>query len=220
MKLSKFNLIAEELGVRAQYRGAVVTVHGMKTRGAWQKKISTVLQDAALRHEPLDYGSLIIGSFFPRSRDAVANQLVSAVTKQQKVVPHGPHGIIAHSFGTLCLGRALKSNPSLRLGRICLFGGILHRNFPWKKIRERGQFDAVLNESCSQDPWPRCASLLLFWTGAGASGRYGFLEQACSVYECPYDWTGHSQLGTVVHCQNTWLPFLLRGKLPPGVIGQ
>ena len=215
MNLSAYNILAEKLSTKAQYRGTVVTVHGINTRGAWQKRISSALQDAALRHEPVDYGHLLIGVLLPRMQDTVADQIVAAVSKQQIAVPDGPHGVIAHSFGTLCLGRALKRNPSLRLGRICLFGAILPMNFPWQRIRDRAQYESVLNETCDQDPWPRRAARYLAWTGAGASGCHGFLQTGPSVHECPYDWTGHSQLGTPLHCQQTWLPFLLNGTLPP-----
>ena len=216
MNLNDYNESAEELGVPPQYRGTVVTVHGMGTRGAWQKHISSALQDAALRHEPVDYGYFLINVLMPSSRDTVANKIVTEVVKQQAAVPRGPHGVIAHSYGTLCLGHALKRNPSLRLGRICLFGAILPTNFPWRSIRDRGQYDAVMNETCDRDQWPRRASRYLCWAGAGAAGCDGFAEQGSSIYECPYDWTGHSKLGTPLHCENTWIPFLLYGILPPG----
>lgn len=215
MKLNHYNSCAEQLGTPPQYRGSVVTVHGMTTRGAWQKRISSALQDAALRHEPLDYGYLLLGVLSPWVQDAVANRIIAAVTRQQRAVPDGPHGAIAHSFGTLCLGRALKRNPSLRLGRICLWGAILPTDFPWSMLRNRAQYDSVLNETCDQDPWPRRAARYLGWAGAGASGCDGFSRQPPSVHDCHYDWTGHSQLGTPLHCTQTWLPFLLRGVLPP-----
>ena len=215
MNLSDYNRFAEKVGTRPQYRGTVITVHGMKTRGAWQKDISPVLQDAAVRHEPVDYGYVLVKVRLRWKQETVANQIVTAAMEQQRAVPDGPHGIIAHSFGTLCLGRALKRNPSLMLGRICLFGSILPTNFPWRVIREREQYDSILNEICDEDPWPRCASRCLWWAGAGASGCDGFVESGASVNECPYDWTGHSQLGTRLHCQQTWLPFLLHGVLPP-----
>ena len=215
MNLSDYNALAEELRSKPQYRGTVVTVHGMNTRGAWQKRVSSSLQDAALRHEPVDYGHLLVGVLLPRMQDRVARQIVAAANEQWLAVPDGPHGVIAHSFGTLCLGRALKCNPSLRLSRICLFGAILPTDFPWHAIRNRAQYESVLNESCDRDPWPRCAARYLAWAGAGAAGCDGFLQRGASVYECPYDWTGHSQLGTALHCKQTWIPFLLDGALPP-----
>ena len=212
--LNDYNSFAEKRGAKAQYRGTVVTVHGMKTRGVWQKDISPVLQDAALRHHPVDYGYLLFGVLLPRIQDAVANKIVRAIDEQQHAVPSGPHGVIAHSFGTLCLGRALQRNPSLRLGRICLFGAIMPRDFPWQVIKKHAQYESVLNETCGRDPWPRTAAKYLSWAGAGASGCDGFLEEGASVYECPYTWTGHSRLGTKLHCENTWLPFLLDGSRP------
>ena len=94
MILREYNRIAEKVGTIVQYRGTVVSIHGVGTRGAWQKNISPVIQDAALRHIPLDYGCLAIGAFFRRWQDSVVDQIVTAVTQQQDRVPDGPHGVM------------------------------------------------------------------------------------------------------------------------------
>ena len=122
-------------------------------------------------------------------------------------------GIIAHSFGTLCLRDALQGNPDLEIERICLIGSIMHRRFPWRKLQEQGQFQLVLNETCRRDWWVHVAPLVPGW-GAGRSGCYGFLDAGASVYDCPYYWTRHSGLATRLHCEKTWVPFLLDGSLP------
>ena len=214
MNLKDFNSIAERLGARPEYRGTVITVHGIKTRGAWQKDVTPVFQDAGLRHEPVDYGYALFNVVFRRLQDTVAKRVVDAVIEQERVVPGGPHGVIAHSFGTLCLGRALRVNPSLRLGRICLFGSILPTNFPWYFMWNQGQFELVMNETCEKDRWPRHARRWLRWAGAGASGCVGFNPSLCPVFECPYDWTEHSSLATRLHCERVWIPFLLEGIVP------
>ena len=214
MNLRDYNAVAERLEARPQYRGTVITVHGMKTYGPWQKEVSLALQDSALRHEPVDYGYVLFKAVCRWMQDSVSEKIIAAFREQEAVVPGGPHGVIAHSFGTLCLGRSLQQNPSLRLSGICLFGSVLPRNFPWKRIWERKQFRSVMNETCEGDPWPRWASWLLRWAGAGASGCDGFMETGAPVHECPYDWTGHTCLGSRLHCEHTWIPFLLEGVVP------
>lgn len=212
MKLEDYNRSAEAIGATPQYRGAVITIHGMNTHGPWQKNITPVLQDAAVRHRPVDYGFTRLRALWPYTKEEVARKIIQAVQEQRRAVPGLRPGVVAHSFGTLCLGYALQCNPSLKLQRVCLFGGILRRRFPWSQLEKHGQFEAVLNETCRKDPWPKIARYLLH--RAGASGCYGFLHRTQSVHECPYDRTGHSNLGTALHCEETWLPFILEGRLP------
>ena len=165
---------AKERAYRPSYRGTVITIHGMNTRGAWQKRISTVFQDALVRYKAVDYGMFRGGVLTWGAQRKVADEIEEAVFEQQREVPDGPHGVIAHSFGTLCLGYALKSRPSLKLDRICLVGAILERNFPWEDIRQRQQVSSVLLEKGGADRWPRIAECWLSHRGAGASGREGF----------------------------------------------
>ena len=216
MKLQDYNKSAEEIGATPQYRGAVVTVHGMNTHAPWQKNITPVLQDAAVRHKPVDYGFLQCRALWPRTQHDVASKIIDAVEEQRHVVPLLRPSIIAHSFGTLCLGYALRRNPSLKLQRICLFGAILHRRFPWRQMEKHAQFEAVLNETCLSDPWPKIAGFVMY--RAGTSGCYGFLNNGTSVHNCPYDSSGHSNLGSAIHCKETWLPFLLDGQLPGHIL--
>lgn len=216
MKLNDYNKSAERVGGAPQYRGAVVTVHGMYTHGPWQKNITPILQDAAVRHRPVDYGFTVCRALWPRTRDDVAGKIIDAVQEQRQVVPNLRPGIIAHSFGTLCLGWALEGNPSLKVERICLFGTILRRRFPWPQLEKHEQYEAVLNETCHKDPWPKIARYV--FCNAGESGCYGFLDKGTFVHDCPYDSTGHSNLGSALHCQETWLPFILDGRLPPHIL--
>ncbi len=211
MRLSDYNRTAERKGVEPQYLVAVVTVHGMNTRGAWQKKIVPDLEDNGIGHVPVDFGTVRFGSILPGKREDVAQKIVDAVLRNKPRCRTS--GIIAHSFATLCLGDALQRNPDLKIERICLFGSIMCRRFPWRSLQKQGQFELVLNETCRRDCWVHLAPLVPGW-GAGRSGCYGFLEGGGSVYNCPYEWTSHSRLATQVHCLKTWIPFLLQGSLP------
>ena len=208
MKRREYNLFS---GKRQQYRGTVTTIHGINTRGAWQKDVSPYLQDGGLRHLPADYGNVRASVLW--SRRKAEEVILDAVEAQETALEGGPHTVIAHSFGTLALGRALRCNPDLELGRICLFGSILPRSFPWGRVRE--QYDEVLNEACVWDVPVWAAGPFMGLIGAGWSGCLGFCEDISTVHNRYYDSTGHSRLGSPLHCRKTWLPFLLDGTLPP-----
>jgi hypothetical protein len=213
VKLVDYNRLAQELGGRPAYLGAVLSVHGMNTYGPWQKNINATLQDACIRHIPVDYGFQIVKVVWPfaqRLLDDVARRVVVAYEDHIRTAVRP--GAIGHSFGTLAVGHALRRNPDLALHRVVLFGSILPRNYEWKTLMERGQVERVLNEACDRDPWPRRARYCI--PGSGESGCEGFDPSRPEILERKYEWTEHSGLGTALHCANVWVPFLL-GRDPP-----
>jgi pimeloyl-ACP methyl ester carboxylesterase len=190
------------------YRGAVISVHGMRTYGAWQKDINTALTDKFFRHAQIDYGYQIRRVMRPFTKgllEEVVAKVISAYEDQKRF--ELPASAIGHSFGTLVIGSALRWTPDLKLHRIVLFASILPRSFPWESLMDRGQVQKVLNESCAADPWPRRAG---YWiSGAGSSGCYGFRPTNERIREEAHEWTEHSRLGTHLHCSSRWIPFLL-----------
>ena len=219
MKLREHNLFAEKASERLAeenpdqmlaVKGTVTTVHGIKTRGAWQKDITPAFFDAGLRHVPLDYGYRL----GPWSSAKVEEDIVAAIADQRTKVPQGPHGVVAHSFGSLCLGRAMQRNPSLSLGRICLVGSILRTDFPWREVRNRGQYESVLNEASEDDYWVRLARGCPKCIGIGTAGYNGFAVGSPFVYDRRYRGVGHSGLATRSHCEEVWVPYLVRGAVP------
>jgi len=50
---------------------------------------------------------------------------------------------------------------------------------------------------------------------SGASGCRGLTNTPPGlVHEKQYNYTGNSALGTEMHCQKVWIPFILHGALP------
>lgn len=171
-----------------------------------------MLQDAGLRHEMLDYGTVRWTAFRKRTLTRIADLIVEATERQRMYCPGSRTGVIAHSLGTLGLGRALQTTPALQLGRLVVFGCILKRGFPWRQFVESRRVQGVLHEIGGHDPWPLVASCL--WR-AGASGRCGFRECDEIVHERRYEWNGHDNLVKPIHCRSVWVPFLTDGKVPP-----
>lgn len=211
MKPSRYNRAVERLGkaVRrraSQYRAAVISVHGMNTRGAWQKELATVLQDAQIRHEPVDYGNVRLGVLRPRTRDRVAEMIVRAHETQLLYVDQVC--AVAHSFGGLSLGHMLQTKPAIRLERIILYGCILSEQFPWQEIHRREQVGVVLNERTRSDFWAKIAPFSLM-KNAGWAGVCGFDPCPGVVFERDYIWTDHSDLQYRQHYESKWVPFFL-----------
>jgi serine/threonine-protein kinase len=119
--------------------------------------------------------------------------------------------IVAHSFGTYILGNALLKYDWLTFNKVILCGSILPQDFPWDKLIERGQVQAVRNEYGMKDIWT--GLVRWFVAGTGPSGRRGFkcshkrVEQEEFVYD-------HSEYFDKGHMEAKWLPFLNRDLSP------
>lgn len=204
MKLRHFNLLGEQFDPPlSKYRGAVVTVHGANTRGAWQKDITPILQDACIRHEAVDYGTKFLSAPFPWTIDRICDLILQKYVEQKR---HGAPAAIAHSLGSFALGKALQRWADLTFKRVIMCGCILPRDFPWREISNRGQVERVLNEVAAKDFWARIAPLVPRW---GDAGRKGFLEGEPLVHNSMHEWSHHSTMQTRLHCKETWVPFLL-----------
>lgn len=196
-----------------QFRKALISVHGMKTTGAWQKEITTELQLERILYAPVDYG-FALASVLKRSKaDAVASTIVRAYETLRLRQPKLKICAVAHSFGTLALGRALQITSDFKLERAILYAAVLDRDFPWSTIAGRRQVSKVLNETCRADILPKIAGFALRGP-SGSSGCYGFRDASTVVHNREDEWAGHCGLGTRLHCTEVWIPFILDGKLP------
>jgi pimeloyl-ACP methyl ester carboxylesterase len=212
MRFEEYARLTEEIRPSLpSYRAAVITVHGMNTRGAWQKVISPVIQDSLVRHIPIDYGTVRSRVLFPWTQKRIVREI------QEAHQDHWEKGwteisVIAHSLGSLAVGRTLQTAPDLNFSRAVLFGSILPRDFPWEGFISSGQLEAILNETCPRDPWPRRARPWI--RGAGPSGCCGFTSTHPDVHQRAYGWTEHSEIATRVHCREAWVPFIVTGTVP------
>ncbi len=196
----------------------VVTLHGIRTHAAWQRAFAETASDAGLeaRMDRWSFGHFPVVRFlqpwsrmarvkwFRDSYDDEFGALLAATSSLDRP------SIVAHSFGTYILGYALLRYSYLRFGKVILCGSILPKGFPWDKIIERGQVQAVRNEFGTEDVWTRLVDR--FVPGTGASGRDGFaighprLEQERFTFS-------HSEYFERYHMESRWIPFLRR-RLP------
>jgi hypothetical protein len=193
-----------------QFRCAVISIHGMKTAGLWQKELASVLQDFQIRHEAVDYGWVLPGVLLKKTKHRVAKLILDAYERQSLYVEQV--SAVAHSFGGLSLGHTLQTKPAIRLERVILFGCILSEQFPWRELHQRGQVGRVLNERTRRDIWVKLAPLSGL-EDAGWAGFCGFDPCPGVVYDRDYQWTDHSDLQYRTHYERMWVPFLL-GETP------
>jgi pimeloyl-ACP methyl ester carboxylesterase len=156
-----------------------LSVHGIRTRGTWQKSFDAVMSGTAMQLDAYDYGyyglpRLLSPGFNSRKIDEFYEWYSRVVRDHDSVdlrLYDKRPSVVAHSFGTWIVGYAMLKYEDIRFDKMILIGCI-PRNFDWGKLFARDQVASVRNECGLKDPWPRWAGRLV--SGAGDAGTAGF----------------------------------------------
>jgi len=192
----------------------VLSLHGIRTRGKWQKDVSHLLSSEGLAYAPLDYGffgaiQLLIPTLRSRRVEWFRNEYTRVMGASASVPPH----VIAHSFGTYIVAKALSKYPEICVDRVIFCGSIVPEEFPWAAIVKRDQLSSLLNLCGGRDIWVKICQWVVL--DAGASGVTGFSESLPGKVEnCVNPEFGHSDYFYDLQFAQSWLPYLLRGKVP------
>ena len=199
----------------------VVTLHGIRTRGQWQKQVTPYLARYGLIPYHLDYGFFGVLSFLmPWTRAGRVQWLRGELRDLMDRTGARRVSLIAHSFGTWLALEVLEAeNGNLRFDRVVLTGSIVRRNFPWGATLLRKRWiQAVRNERATGDWVVRAAELFARLAGplaphAGASGALGFDTVCAGVHEKRVA-GGHSEVLNIAN-YDQWARFIAFPQLPP-----
>jgi pimeloyl-ACP methyl ester carboxylesterase len=203
----------------------VVTIHGIQTRGKWQKDITPYLARHGLVPYHIDFGWFSVLRFFiPWTRErkirAIQKELRNLVDK----VRARRISIIAHSFGTFVAMESLRrDNGSLLYDRVVLAGSILPCDFDWKTVMSKKWVMAVRNERATSD-WVVGLALVasrwpLRWISrlkAGNSGRKEFTQELPTLLD-DYVVGHHSETHNPLKYER-WARFIAYPLLPDDVL--
>ena len=188
-------------------RKVIISLHGIRTRGTWQKDLTPIITEQGWIHYPLDYGSFSLARFIP---SLVRSQKIEWFRQQYNEVrgryPHVVPSIIAHSFGTWLLCKTLGKYPNIKFDKIILSGSIAPRTFDWSGAYARNQFTAARNEIAKRDFWARHSKR--FAWGTGDAGYAGFDQGADYLTQPVYSDYTHSSIFGDDHYLGAWMPFL------------
>ena len=191
----------------------LLSLHGIRTRGVWQKTLTPLLGARNIIHHPIDYGwvsvpSLVLSAALLRKSSWFAERYDEIVGR---LYPGELPSIVAHSFGTFLLGWAALQYEHIAFANVILCGSILPCDFPWATLFARGQVRAVLNESGGRDIWVRLASRLV--PRCGTSGADGFSAlDPTNVEERRFPLHKHSDFFSEGHVRSSWIPFILASR--------
>ncbi|WP_155944442.1 hypothetical protein [Pseudoxanthomonas sp. Root630] len=200
----------------------VISLHGIRTTGRWQKELTDELVQRGFRHIALDYGYFpAISLILPWTRRRKIRWLLDQYDKEMLDLT-APPSFIAHSYGTYLLTEAMSSNSLMRFDRLILCGSIVRREFPWSTILiDRRQANLVLHETGGRDFWSKVVAWLV--SDAGSSGVDGFKDIAKAevlpgretelVHEIKHARHKHSDYFFRQNYRERWIPFL-EGRIP------
>lgn len=194
---------------RARDLGWLIALHGIRTRGPWQEQLQWLVDRQFLRTVPFKnwkYGRILFCALVPALQRRVVRRFLREVKRAQSEVvgvlrpgPGPPPDVVAHSFGSWIVARALRDDPTLQLGHLVLVGSIVRPDWPWAATLERKQITGLLNYCGDSDPWVQLAER--FIPDSGPSGSRGFTEQ-------------HDQLLNVLRPSGTHFSAFSDGRLP------
>jgi len=194
----------------------LITVHGIRTYGAWQNVISNTINEYSTeyRHEHFNYGFFDLISFFiPYLRKRKEEHISKRVTACLKNNNDYDISILAHSFGTLIAKNAIQ-NYDGNLDTIIFCGSPLKSNTDLSMIVNKSK--RMINECGISDIILILSKI--FVLGLGDAGRKGFIQETSDKFINRYHVGGHSlyfdEKDEYKFIRDKWVPLMTTDMSP------
>jgi len=187
----------------------VVSLHGIRTRGVWQKDLVPVLANNGFTPHPLDYGNFpATFLLFPPFRSKKVEWLLRECERIMNAEHVSRISIIAHSFGSFMVAEMLSKYHAIKVDKVIFAGSIVKKDFDIAGILNRGQINLVENNYGENDIWPKVAKKIVM--GAGDAGARGFNDSHPLLIQKEFKKHGHSEYFHYSHFTKHWIPTLRR----------
>jgi pimeloyl-ACP methyl ester carboxylesterase len=190
----------------------VVLIHGIRTHASWAEMVAAVVEPACgVRVIPLRYGYFDVFRFLCPffTRNAPIRRIVRELRDIRADNPTAEISVIAHSFGTYALVKALAERE-VRLHRVILCGCIVPEGFRRADYRAQLGSDNILNDCGTHDIWPVLARSITW--GYGASGTFGL---GTAGVRDRFNKFSHGDYFNQEFVERYWVPFLRTGEIRP-----
>lgn len=189
----------------------VISLHGIKTRGVWQKDLAPELALAGYIPYVLDYGNLwALQMMLPGTLDTKVDWLVKEYDRIVADTRCLRPSIIAHSFGTLQVARLLDKYDHVVFDKVILAAGIIPLDYPWPHLLDANRVSWVSSNYGGKDLWPKIAGR--FVPHAGNSGTAPFRRAHRALHQVAHPHHGHSSYFSQGNFRQNWIPSLLLDK--------
>lgn len=196
----------------------VISLHGIRTRGEWQKALAELLSAKGAVAVGADYGYLSLAGFLIAATlqlkaDWFLKKYEETCAKYRNLLadatPSRYPCLVAHSFGTFVAAHSMLKYEQIKFDQVIICGSILKTDFPWWVLLHREQVRAVRHEYGLKDIWTRFCRLVV--PNTGNSGAVGFEAGQPEFDEESYDDYKHSDFFSESHMTEKWLPLLRSG---------
>ena len=207
----------------------IITIHGIRTFGQWQERLEHLIvnddqcpDDIEFAHWKYGYFS-VFAFLFPPFRAFATRNFKKELIDLESNSDYQRIDIVAHSFGTHIIAKAIKSLPIKKRPRIdtlILAGSVLKHSFVWSSIIGKG-VKRVLNDCGTKDNILILSQAAVLLTGM--AGRIGFTGFMGKNLRNRYFEFGHSGYFEKKHkpyddfMKHYWVPFLLTDATPESI---
>jgi hypothetical protein len=208
----------------SEARPILITVHGIRTFGAWQERLKSLVlaERPEFDVKSYRYGYFSVLAFLlPIFRWLAVRSFRQRLRQVIQDNPGSPITIVCHSFGTHIVTYALRGMKSAELPEIpalILSGSVLRSNFDWSRLHKTGKVRLIVNDCGTNDNILMLSQMLVLLTGmAGRVGFYGFTD---AFLVNRFFAGGHSHYFSPVSgdpdsfMREWWLPVIARGQSP------
>jgi outer membrane protein OmpA-like peptidoglycan-associated protein len=156
----------------------VVTIHGIRTHGQWQERLTALLNaaDPTIDVVNYKYGFFSTLAFIvPLTRSLITRRFRREFVELVRTNPDAEFDIVAHSFGTHLAAwgiKGIKNEHMPVIRNVILAGSVLKPNFPWNELLYNGRVKRVINDCGINDNVLALNQVVVLMTGM--AGRVGF----------------------------------------------
>jgi pimeloyl-ACP methyl ester carboxylesterase len=189
----------------------VISLHGIKTRGVWQKDLAPELALGGFVPYVLDYGNVgAMQLMLEGSQDRKVDWLVAQYDRIRAESRCERPSVIAHSFGTLQVARLLEKYDHVVFDKLILAASIVRTDYPWSHMLDAMRVNWVVNDYGGKDIWPKVAGM--FVPNAGRSGTERFQKDHRALHQVAHPHHGHSSYFAQGNFRRNWVPTLQLDK--------
>lgn len=189
-------------------KSILIAVHGMKTRGTWKNEFASVITENTdeFHYCPWDYGNFCFGIINMVTKKKIIEEFKNFYEEKIYMKNYDKIHIVAHSFGTYIVFKALQRFDIIKFNKIIFLGSPLKKNINWHENRLNEKFDKIYFYIAKSD------NVLDFaWiVGLGNSGNSGFEEKPKNMEYIYLEKSEHSDMINKNTMKDQWLKFLTK----------
>lgn len=184
----------------------ILALHGINTRGEWRDEFASVITENTkdVIYNPWTYKNSLPYIFWPFWRKKVLEDFAKFYEKTTYQKSFDKIHVVAHSYGTYIVFRAMQKFPDVKFDKIIFLGSPIKENTDWTELENKfqkmffyiGKSDKVLE-------WFAPIALL------GKSGQKGFKKDFQKIEEIELSYSEHSDCFSKNLMKDKWLKHLL-----------